>query len=136
LKLEAHDVLAVVVPESRNSPHFTGPAYVRKGGTSEKASDDMLTELVADRLSMARELRKWLGKTISLAAVTEQSARRLTFERVKEVVLKEVNPHWIVWERTSGDSSQLFSIPLGEISLQKDTERNRLLILTPHIERT
>ena len=59
-------VLAIIVPESRTSPHFAGPAFVRQGSESVKASATMYQQLLADHVSPARRLRPWLGKQISV----------------------------------------------------------------------
>jgi hypothetical protein len=131
--LDGHQILAVVVPESRNSPHFAGPAYVRKGGKSPKVCDKMLDELVSDRLSKVRELRKWLEQPVSLAAVQQPNPMQRNIQPRKEIILTEVTPHWIAWKRTSDGS--FHSIPLEEIKLQKDDRGSgRLLILIPHVD--
>jgi hypothetical protein len=132
LAIDNHRVLAVVVPESPNSPHFTGPAYVRKGAESPKACYEMLDQLIADRLSVARELRQWFGKTISLAEVRQNNPMHNVVQRRKEVVVTEVTPHWIAWRRTSNDSHH--SIPLEQVQLQKDPGTGGLLILIPTVE--
>jgi len=62
--LEGQVVVAVTVPESRNTPHFTGPAYVRVGSSSRQASREMFEALVADRIEPARILRPWVGQAI------------------------------------------------------------------------
>lgn len=42
-------VVAVVVPASDLRPHFTGPAYKRVGSRNERASAEMLDEMIAAR---------------------------------------------------------------------------------------
>jgi hypothetical protein len=64
LIVKGQTVLAIIVPESRTSPHFTGPAYVRQGSESVKASAAMYEQLLADHVSAARRLRPWVGKEI------------------------------------------------------------------------
>lgn len=65
-------VLAVIVPESRTSPHFTGPAYVRKGSENVKASAVMYEQLMVDHVSAARHLRPWVGKEIRVEQEVER----------------------------------------------------------------
>lgn len=64
LMIEDKAVVAIEVPESRNAPHFTGPAYTRIGSRSEQASPEMLDEMIADRTQAARILRPWVGDAI------------------------------------------------------------------------
>ena len=45
------DVVAVVVGASNDKPHFAGPAYVRQGSESVKASKRLFEELVDARHS-------------------------------------------------------------------------------------
>lgn len=58
--------LAVIVPGSDRRPHFAGPAYVRDGSKSAPASDEQFKILLAQRNSVAYELLKWRGKTVSM----------------------------------------------------------------------
>ena len=54
----------VEVEYSGETPHFGGPAWIRKGSSSEKASDEVFQRLIEFRLGKVRELAKWLEKEI------------------------------------------------------------------------
>lgn len=49
-------VVAVVIPPSNSKPHFSGPAYVRAGSESPKASGQQFEELILSRVDKAREI--------------------------------------------------------------------------------
>ena len=51
LRVDDKDVVAVVVGASNDKPHFSGPAYVRQGSESVKASKSLFEELVDARHS-------------------------------------------------------------------------------------
>jgi hypothetical protein len=59
-------LVAVVVGESKRRPHFTGPAYIRVGSSSKRASEELFEQLIADRVAPARVLRPWLGRSVRL----------------------------------------------------------------------
>lgn len=58
LKRNGLRFLAVVVPGSASGPHFAGPAYVREGSSSIKASDELFARLVDRRERKVREILK------------------------------------------------------------------------------
>lgn len=51
LKVSGKDIVAIVVSASKDRPHFTGPAYVRQGSESLKASKQLFDEMVDARHS-------------------------------------------------------------------------------------
>jgi hypothetical protein len=51
LRVEDKEVVAVVVSSSKDKPHFAGPAFVRQGSESVKASKRIFEELVDARHS-------------------------------------------------------------------------------------
>jgi len=53
------DVVAVVVPFSTKKPHFTGPAYIRAGSASVKASEERYEDLIASRTDKARMIQSF-----------------------------------------------------------------------------
>lgn len=65
LKVEGKDVLAVVVSASRDKPHFTGPAYVRQGSESVKASKRLFDEMVDARHSTVAAIMRLMNLPIT-----------------------------------------------------------------------
>ncbi len=51
LKVDGKDIVAIVVSASKDRPHFAGPAYVRQGSESVKASKRLFDEMVDARHS-------------------------------------------------------------------------------------
>ncbi|PYS77999.1 MAG: hypothetical protein DMF66_07890, partial [Acidobacteria bacterium] len=59
-------IVAAIVQASHNKPHFAGPAFIRSGSQSKKASEEVFNQLIASRISKARPLleSKYKGEGI------------------------------------------------------------------------
>jgi hypothetical protein len=55
-KESGKEIVAVIVSPSQNGPHFTGPAFVRIGSETYKASPEQFEKLIARRTSKGRKL--------------------------------------------------------------------------------
>ncbi|MFM0282358.1 ATP-binding protein [Paraburkholderia sediminicola] len=77
LNAEDSAVVAVEVSESDQRPHFTGPAFVRRGSESVNASPEQFDELIASRNDKARAILRMRGLPITL----ESRGRRLQDDR-------------------------------------------------------
>jgi hypothetical protein len=62
LTIQDQAVVAIEIPESRNGPHFTGPAFKRVGSETKEASREMFEEMIADRIDAARILRRYVDR--------------------------------------------------------------------------
>ncbi|WP_035547121.1 ATP-binding protein [Burkholderia sp. 9120] len=62
-------IVAVMVSASEDRPHFTGPAYVRRGSESVNASPELFKELIAGRSSKVRAILDMRGRTISFQSI-------------------------------------------------------------------
>ena len=69
VECEGKHVVAVIVQPDHNRPHFAGPAYVRVGSESVRASESQFEELIASRNSKARALleAKRKGELVSVS---------------------------------------------------------------------
>lgn len=76
LSLREVCLVAVVVGESKRRPHFTGPAYIRIGSSSKRASEEAFEQLIADRVAPAPILRPWIGRSIRLERETQHPIGR------------------------------------------------------------
>jgi hypothetical protein len=56
----------VEIEYSGETPHFGGPAWVRKGSMSIKASDEVFQRLIDIRSDPIRELSQWLNKEVTV----------------------------------------------------------------------
>jgi hypothetical protein len=62
LEVEGRRVLAALVCYSTEVPHFSGPAYIREGDRSKRATATQHEELIASRNSTTRQLLDWQVK--------------------------------------------------------------------------
>jgi hypothetical protein len=60
------EVLAVVIPPSKDRPHFTGHSFVRLGSECVSASREMLGEMIAARNDKARRIGEFKNKKVAL----------------------------------------------------------------------
>ncbi len=133
IRVDNQDVIAVVVTESHQTPHFTGKAYVRIGDQTSKASEDKIQELVENRLSKVRELKKWLGKQVTLytrvktVIMGRQREERISWT-AQDAKLIDVNSFWLIWEENE-EPFMRSSAPLQDITLNWDTEQQRLEVV-------
>ncbi|MBI1955361.1 MAG: ATP-binding protein [Acidobacteria bacterium] len=127
----------VEIEYSGETPHFGGPAWVRKGSESVPASDEVFQRLVEFRLGKVRELTKWLGKEIivegDMGSVSWEERRIRGHPRWYEkhgATLTSVNNYWATFDVSSGAGSLgRRSEPLEKLLLSWDDEENRLKVL-------
>jgi len=82
LDVDGNSVLAVVVPASSDRPHFSGPAFVRRGAESVVASAEMYEELIASRNTKAGKILRNKGQLITFRQIDRDqwSRPRLRYE--------------------------------------------------------
>ncbi len=140
-KNENLDCVRVEIEYSGDTPHFGGPAWIRKGSESIKASDEMFQRLIESRLGIVRELSKWINKKVTVYGeistvpkpVFERLSKRdpvITFShrwegKDTEAKLIFTNNFWITLER----DGEKISEPLKKITLGFDNKNNRLKII-------
>jgi hypothetical protein len=76
LSLEEKWVLAVEVGYSPNKPHFAGPAFVRSGSRSVKASEGLYRDLLTSHCSPAGELLKCKGTHVTVRVINKKLGNR------------------------------------------------------------
>lgn len=131
----------VEIEYSGETPHFGGPAWVRRGSVTVKASEDMFQKLIEIRSGLILELTKWVGMHISVKMdipMKWTGPLLQTFQSVKMdyvrrwsvdeavVTLVSVNNFWITVEDEEGKK---FSEPLEKLSLSFDHQRDQLTVL-------
>jgi hypothetical protein len=143
---EGKHCVRVEIEYSGNTPHFGSPAWVRRGSSTVKASDEVFQKLIEIRSSKVRELIEWVGKTITASDDMEAVLLRSQISANRQVaggktiylrepgyrysdsaVLCSVNQFWITLKE---DGENIRSIPLEKVVLSFDNENNRLEILT------
>ena len=85
-------VVALTIGASENRPHFSGPAYVRKGSESVAASPELFEELIASRNDKAGAIlrRKGQGAVIVARKVLGRLGRTgdpMYAERLEGIIL-------------------------------------------------
>lgn len=131
----------VEIEYSGDTPHFGGPAWVRRGAVTVKATEDIFQKLIEVRSNLIRELTKWVGTLISVKmdipmrwtgpliqafeSVKMDYVRRWPLDEVV-VTLVSVNNFWITVEDETGKKS---SESIEKLSLSFDNERNQLTVL-------
>jgi len=133
LHLETGSCLAVIIPGSSNRPHFAGKSYVRVGPQTKEASEEQLSELIAQRSSIGWELLQSAGKQVTWtirAPYLNGSVR----ESESEATIITCNAHFLT-VRIGNQNAPLSSFPLGWLELGFDHRSKRLRVYV-HIQPT
>lgn len=118
-------VVAVLVRASSNRPHFTGPAYVRRGSQSMKASAEQFDEMIASRNSKTGSILRMRDRPITVHCI----GRKLLDSRPVETRYLEEHEHCFVVTcdaqsvRLKLVSSEHVSVPLDSVSISRDEKR-------------
>ncbi len=107
------ECLAVIIPGSKNRPHFAGRSYVRVGAETKEASEEQFAALIAERNAKVYEIRQWIGKTVDVAYHKGLAAHRTTVPRFGVVV--DVSQFYVLlrtFEKNAETTRQQFH--LGE----------------------
>jgi hypothetical protein len=103
LKVAANHIVAVVVPESRDRPHFTGPAFVRDGSSTHEASGEQFQKLIEDRSDLVWWLRPYVGTEIAVELEAESAGnRRYWRPAAANFTLLGVNQHFVTVRQSNG----------------------------------
>jgi hypothetical protein len=100
-------ILAVEIDHSRAKPHFSGPAYVRRGSQSEIASEQLFQGMVEDRTSKVAALRRMQNQIISIVSLQRKLGEdrpivSAGYQQLAEGRILELDAHNIRLEFTSG----------------------------------
>jgi len=133
LDVEEKKVLAVEISHSRNKPHFAGPAYVRSGARSVKASEELYRDLLTSHSSKAGELLRWKGKYVTVRTLHKRLGNHHpTFEagvhRLGTARVIEVDPFTATFHFTQY-SDEKCTEPLSSIELDWDSIEDRRMVI-------
>lgn len=125
----------VEIEPSNNPPHFGGIAWVRKGSSTVKASDEMFQKLIELRTAKLQELQKWVGEKVSVtvdnSTVNWSNPHGGCFANkwglFAESELIDANRYWVTLKSVSNNNSEE-TISLHKFYLEFDTEKKRLRI--------
>jgi len=123
---DAKRCVRVEIEYSGDTPHFGGPAWIRRGSETIKASDEVFQQLIDTRSDVIRELSKWVGKNVTAGGDNNSKLwygyPRTVFE------LRSVNRHWVTLAEIDG-KKRVKSQPLEKIILSYDDNEDRLEII-------
>lgn len=143
---EGKHCVRVEIEYSGTTPHFGSPAWVRRGSSTVKASDEIFQKLIELRTSKIRELMQWVGQTITVYDDMETVLLRSQIRANKQAatgrvsaylfepdhrietsaLLRSVNQFWITLK---DENERERSEPLEKVILSFDNAHNRLKIL-------
>lgn len=132
LEVEGKQVLAVKVGASENRPHFTGPAYVRRGSESVAASADLFNELVACRTDKVARILRMRGGVISFQSInhiigsTKVIGDR-SYRESGECKVEACDAHLL--RLTIVATGQRVAEPLEHVQITYDEERHRDMLV-------
>jgi hypothetical protein len=128
----------VEIEYSGDTPHFEGPAWIRRGSSTVRASDEIFQRLIETRNSMVREISQWLGNDVTVCG------DQLTVPPPREGVVQGlgtyyehrwprwdaakvvfVNSFWVTLEKNTGER---LSEPFEKLTLNFDNQHERLML--------
>lgn len=132
LDVNGKAVVAVVVPSSMSKPHFTGPAYVRVGSESPKASSQQYEELVLSRVDKARDIIKHKNDVFSVFGIgTKIGSHRplpdAAYKEMRECRVTECTAQFVRLQDIAQGVN--LSEPLTHVEFAHDEERHRPMLL-------
>lgn len=125
-------VVAVVIPPSASKPHFTGPAYVRVGSESPKASQQQMDELILSRTDKTREILKHKNDVFTVLGIgyklgSNKPLPDAGYREMRECRIETCTAHLITLQDIArGDR---FSEPLEHVIVNYDHERHRPMLM-------
>ncbi|MGE0643791.1 MAG: helix-turn-helix domain-containing protein [Nitrospira sp.] len=124
-------LLAVLVTTSKERPHFAGPAYVRVGSESVKASPKVYEELIASQNTKAGKILRIKDKHQRIAFRCYELDR---WERQRQVFMieceiEECDAHYV--SLYEGASGRHFSVPLERMLIYPDQSKRMMVLEAP-----
>jgi hypothetical protein len=132
LTCDGKSIVALVIPPSSSKPHFTGPAFVRVGSESVKASQEQLNQLVLDRVDKCREILRYKDKgLISVRGVgyklgSNKPVADVHYVQHADCTVRTCTAHVVTLEAIDGT---IYSEPLDRIEISYDVERSRPMLV-------
>jgi Putative DNA-binding domain len=133
LELDGKRVVAVEVAPSKEKPHFAGPAYIRSGSRSLKASDSLYRDLLTSHCGKAGELLRCKNKFVTIRTVNKRLGNHypdfapgVRREGMAEVV--SVDPFSVTFHFTQY-SDERCTEPLNRIELDWDATNKRRMVI-------
>lgn len=129
LPVDSLHVVAVMVEASKTWPHFTGPAYVRRGSESVNASPEQFNELILSRNDKIRAILDMRGNLITLRNIGQKIREHF------ECFVDDCDAHVVhLTLADQGMRARSIAEPLAHVEISHDAVKRRpLLIIRGHV---
>ena len=132
LNIDGKSVVAVAIPSSQNKPHFSGPAFVRRGSESVAASPELFEELIFSRSDKVAAILRMRNAPVSVICIqhklggTEQIADA-RYRTHSECIVESCTPHIVRLKDTGSDRH--VTEPIENVTVSHDEERHRPMLI-------
>jgi hypothetical protein len=114
---EGKPCVRVDIKHNGLAPHFGGPAWVRRGSETLKATEELYQQLVDQRQSTTRVLLQWVNKDVTVWWRHPRIEQRLNTSYTLEeqlATIARVSTHWVTF-------SVHFATPLGRSQVRRES---------------
>jgi predicted HTH transcriptional regulator len=123
LEKDGKKFLAVVVFGSPLRPHFAGRAWIRVGPETRDATEQQYDDLIAQRSSKYRRLKRLEGKLISWVQLGYSAGNA-------DGILTEVTPDCLIIDGTPRNKYRRW-IPVEWVTISAEGDRPKLIAASP-----
>jgi len=125
---EGKPCVRVEIEYDGETPHFGGPAWVRRGSETIRATYEVFQRLIDLRSGIVCELAKWLDKEVTIHGdlATTPINKIHRWHRVECVKIVFVNNHWVTFEK---EDRKRISEPLSKLIISFDDKREQLKVI-------
>ncbi len=133
LRVSDKDIVAVEVTASKNRPHFSGPAYIRRASENVPASEELFRDMLTSHCDKAAAIVKLKHSMVTVELIGKKLGSHRAgsgYHAEPECFILDCTPHCVTFEHAGGRYSE----PLENITLAEDTKRHRpykLIIRAP-----
>ena len=132
ITVDGKAVVAVVIPPSATKPHFTGPAYMRVGSESTKASAQQYEELILSRTDKAREILGHKNEVFTVLGIgyklgSNKPLPDAAYKEMRECRIVECTGHLVTLADIAAGIT--FSEPLAHVTINHDHEKYRPMLM-------
>ncbi len=132
LSIDSKAVVAVVIPSSKNKPHFSGPAFVRRGSESVAASPELFDELIFSRNDKVAAILQMRNALISVVSIQHKlgSTKQIPspqYRAQSECIVQSCTPH-IVRMQVTGSHCYITE-PIDNVTVGYDEDRYRPMLI-------
>lgn len=130
---DGKSVLAVIVPHSRERPHFSGPAYVRVGSESKSANEEQYREFIAARSEVGAALLEFKnsGQHLTLVGLNKKLGADAPVQgRHREAatcVVVTIDAHNVRFQDVAADRH--YNEALRNLTISRDEKKGRPMVI-------